>query len=326
MPVFSIEQGCVTQREHNRIRDFLGACSTGPKLSGILPKERSRWSEVVSVPCLEDSPSAIRLRVQLLPRESVTRPWDPVTVTTEYISEGGKKNTSTRLLRSLATHNLVERYSQAFADANSDTRSRIREMDAFTALVRMWMATGLVSGIEVTDEPPVVWPPSDGTLFAGCKGRDTGGTFVTDAESPPAVWWYFAWRDKLPPLAMRCLIIRGCSSSALEAIQDIIEQAGKVCCWDLQSARARQPKCYRPLDCASQPVMDLQALFIRHVLPWRCRRRLGRPSRCWNHLGCLADASHLGRLRRPLPYDEPGGARLRNRCLHPSAPRAHHRA
>ena len=28
MPVFSIEQGCVTQREHNRIHDFLGACPT----------------------------------------------------------------------------------------------------------------------------------------------------------------------------------------------------------------------------------------------------------------------------------------------------------
>ena len=125
---------------------------------------------MVSVPCLEDSLSAIRLRVHLIPRESVTRPWDPITITTEYASEGGKKNASTRLLRSLATHDLVERHGQVFTDANSDTRSRIREMDAFTALMRMWMASGLVSGIEVTDEPPVVWPPPDGTLFAGCKG------------------------------------------------------------------------------------------------------------------------------------------------------------
>jgi len=55
---------------------------------------------------------------------------------------------------------MIERNSQAFALANSDSRGRIREVDALTALMQAWRATGLISGMEVTDAQPVTWPPS----------------------------------------------------------------------------------------------------------------------------------------------------------------------
>ena len=273
IPVFSIDRDFVTQREYNRIHDFLGLCPWGGKLSGILPIERSRWSDVMTIPCPVGSPGALRLKLLLTPRSSFTRPWKPFLVVTDFISRGRKRVNSTRVLRNMATHDMIERNSQDFALANSDSRGRIRETDALAALMRSWRSTGLISGMEVTDAHPVTWPPANCTLFVGCKGMNSVENLRTCSESPPTVWWYFAWRDILPTMTLRCLIIRGCSATALETIQDIIEQAEKVCCWDLHSMRARQPMYYRPLDCASQPVIDLQKLFTHHVLlePRGCR-------------------------------------------------------